>query len=230
MKKKVTVLIIDDVDQSKIIDALKKQLKRKCEFEAISIRTTDVELREDGSDHLDVRKLKERIKDLISSKHINWALTDFNLSEDDIDGINVVEILTELRKNLKIIMYSGNRNAVVKRVLGKVKLQEATEEEIVEAVRKLMEYQIIDYVKRDEYKDKLIELINRDDEPTVHDYFLEQLRQHSEMEFKSCYAPLKGKTLGEIADMIEKQSDKRVDSWTQELVEQTIAYLVKINE
>ena len=230
MKKKVTVLIIDDVDQSKIIDALKKQLKRKCEFEAISIRTTDVELREDGSDHLDVRKLKERIKDLISSKHINWALTDFNLSEDDIDGIDVVEILTELRKNLKIIMYSGNRNAVVKRVLGKVKLQEATEEEIVEAVRKLMEYQIIDYVKRDEYKDKLIELINRDDEPTVHDYFLEQLRQHSEMEFKSCYAPLKGKTLGEIADMIEKQSDKRVDSWTQELVEQTIAYLVKINE
>ena len=230
MKKKVTVLIIDDVDQSKIIDALKKQHKRKCEFEAISIRTTDVELREDGSDHLDVRKLKERIKDLISSKHINWALTDFNLSEDDIDGINVVEILTELRKNLKIIMYSGNRNAVVKRVLGKVKLQEATEEEIVEAVRKLMEYQIIDYVKRDEYKDKLIGLINRDDEPTVHDYFLEQLRQHSEMEFKSCYAPLKGKTLGEIADMIEKQSDKRVDSWTQELVEQTIAYLVKINE
>ena len=230
MKKKVTVLIIDDVDQSKIIDALNKQLKRTCEFEAISIRTTDVELREDGSDHLDVRKLKERIKDLISSKHINWALTDFNLSEDDIDGINVVEILTELRKNLKIIMYSGNRNAVVKRVLGKVKLQEATEEEIVEAVRKLMEYQIIDYVKRDEYKDKLIELINRDDEPTVHDYFLEQLRQHSEMEFKSCYAPLKGKTLGEIADMIEKQSDKRVDSWTQELVEQTIAYLVKINE
>ena len=230
MKKKVTVLIIDDVDQSKIIDALKKQLKRKCEFEAISIRTTDVELREDGSDHLDVRKLKERIKDLISSKHINWALTDFNLSEDDIDGINVVEILTELRKNLKIIMYSGNRNAVVKRVLGKVKLQEATEEEIVEAVRKLMEYQIIDYVKRDEYKDKLIGLINRDDKPTVHDYFLEQLRQHSEMEFKSCYAPLKGKTLGEIADMIEKQSDKRVDSWTQELVEQTIAYLVKINE
>ena len=230
MKKKVTVLIIDDVDQSKIIDALNKQLKRTCEFEAISIRTTDVELREDGSDHLDVIKLKERIKDLISSKHINWALTDFNLSEDDIDGIDVVEILTELRKNLKIIMYSGNRKAVVERVLGKVKLQEATEEEIVEAVRKLMEYQIIDYVKRDEYKDKLIELINRDDEPTVHDYFLEQLRQHSEMEFKSCYAPLKGKTLGEIADMIEKQSDKRVDSWTQELVEQTIAYLVKINE
>ena len=230
MKKKVTVLIIDDVDQSKIIDALNKQLKRTCEFEAISIRTTDVELREDSSDHLDVIKLKERIKDLISSKHINWALTDFNLSEDDIDGIDVVEILTELRKNLKIIMYSGNRKAVVKRVLGKVKLQEATEEEIVEAVRKLMEYQIIDYVKRDEYKDKLIELINRDDEPTVHDYFLEQLRQHSEMEFKSCYAPLKGKTLGEIADMIEKQSDKRVDSWTQELVEQTIAYLVKINE
>ena len=38
MKKKVTVLIIDDVDQSKIIDALKKQLKRKCEFETTRTR------------------------------------------------------------------------------------------------------------------------------------------------------------------------------------------------
>lgn len=230
MSNKKTVLIIDDVDQSITINALKRQLKTKCNLEAIAVLTTDVELRKENSDHLDATKLEKKIAEAMETKHIDWALTDFNLAEEDIDGLTVVEMLSKLRKNLKIIMYSGNRTAVVKRVLGKAKIHDASEEEIVDAIRKLLEYHIIEYIKRDDYKDKLIEFINRDDDPTVQDYFLEQLRTHSEMEFKSCYAPLKGKTFGEIADMIENGQDKRTDSWTRELIEQTIAYLVKINE
>lgn len=225
-----TILIIDDEDQSRTITALQRQLRSKCELEAITILTSDVDLRKDDSDHLDINKLKTHISEVIRSKHIDWALTDFNLAENDIDGLTVVELLSKQRKNLNIIMYSGNRNAVVKRVLGKARVQDASEDEIVIAVRKLLEYPIIDYIQRDDYKDKLIELINRDDDPSVQDYFLEQLRTHSEMEFKSCFASLKGKSFGEIADMIENSADKRTDSWTRELVEQTIAYLVKINE
>ena len=45
----------------------------------------------------------------------------------------------------------------------------------------------------------------------------------------TCYPKLSGKTLGEIADMIENSSDKRTDIWTQELIEQAVAYLIKIN-
>lgn len=226
-----TVLIIDDEDQSRIVVALQKQLKTKCDFKAITICTTDPELRKnDSDDHLDVSKLKMKISEAIQSKHIDWALTDFNLAETDIDGLTVVEMLSELRRNLKIIMYSGNRKAVVQRVLGKVKFKDASEREIVDAVSKLLEYPVIDYISRDYYKDKLIELINRDDEPTVQDYFLKQLRMYSDMEFKSCYPPFKGMSFGRIADMIENNQDKRTDAWTRELIEQTIAYLVKINE
>lgn len=230
MSNTKTVLIIDDEDQSRTVKALQRQLKAKCNLEAITILTTDVELREDGSDHLDANKLKIKIDKAIKSKHIDWALTDFNLAEEDIDGLTVVEILSELRKNLKIIMYSGNRTAVVKRVLGKAKIQDASEDEIVDAIRKLLEYPVIDYIRRDDYKDNLIAFINRDDDPSAQDYFLEQLRMHSEMEFKSCYASFKGKSFGEIADLIENGQDKRTDSWTRELIEQAIAYLVKINE
>lgn len=166
-----TVLIIDDEDQSRTVKALQRQLKAKCNLEAITILTTDVELREDGSDHLDANKLKIKIDKAIKSKHIDWALTDFNLAEEDIDGLTVVEILSELRKHLKIIMYSGNRTAVVKRVLGKAKIQDASEDEIVDAIRKLLEYPVIDYIKRDDYKDNLIAFINRDNDPSVQDYF-----------------------------------------------------------
>ena len=225
-----TVLIIDDEDQSRTVNALKVELKRKCVLEAITIRTTDIELRKDDSDHLDVYKLKNRIAEAIRSKHIDWALTDFNLAETDIDGLTVVEILSELRNNLRIIMYSGNRKTVVKRLLGKTKINEANEDEIVNVFSKLLEYQIVAYVKRDDYKEKLKELINHDDEISIKDYFVKQLRKYSDMEFKSCYAHFKGKTFGQIADLIENNRDKRVDFWTRELVEQTIAYLVKINE
>lgn len=229
MKRKISVLIVDDVDQSKTVKMLTAQLRSKCDLECLVINTTSLDLRKDGSDHLDPNKLCQKLKETIAHKSINWAFTDFNLAENEIDGLSVVEMLNALRQKLKIVMYSGDRGAVVKKVLGKSP-KEAQEEEIIEGVRKLLEYSIIDYVKRDDYDEKLIELVNREVDPTVQDYFIEQLRLHSEMEFKSCYPRLKGKKLGEIADMIESHQDMRTDSWMKELVEQTIAYLVKINE
>lgn len=230
MRKKITVIIIDDVDQSRTISALEKQLSKKFEFEAIPIKTTSVELRKNESDHLDSEKLKAFLQDSIRNKSINWAFTDFNLAEYDVDGLTVVKMLYEIRHTIKVVMYSGDLHAVVKRVIGKACLDDVNEEEIVDVVSQLLKFNIIDYVKRDNYKDKLIELANREADPTVQDYFIELLREHSEMEFKSCYDRLKGKTFGEIADMIENNSDKRTDAWTRELVEQTIAYLVKVNE
>lgn len=230
MKKRITVLIIDDVDQSRTINALEKQLSKKFEFEAISVKTTSVELRKEDSDHLDPEKLKAFLQESVKNKTINWVFTDFNLAEDDVDGLTVVNMLYGIRSTIKVVMYSGDLHAVVKRVIGKASLDDVNEDDIVEAVSQLLKFNIIDYIKRDNYKDKLIELANREDDPTVQDYFIELLREHSEMEFKSCYDRLKGKTLGEIADMIEKNSNKRTDAWTRELVEQTIAYLVKINE
>lgn len=230
MKKKITVLIIDDVDQSRTINALEKQLSKKFEFEAIPIKTTSVELRKEDSDHLDAEKLKTFLRDTVRNKFINWVFTDFNLAENDVDGLTVVEMLYEFRSSIKFVMYSGDLHAVVKRVIGKTSLDDVNEDEIVEAVSQLLKFNIICYIKRDNYKDKLIELANREADPTIQEYFIELLREHSEMEFKSCYDRFKGKTFGDIADMIEKNSDKRTDAWTRELVEQTIAYLVKVNE
>lgn len=50
------------------------------------------------------------------------------------------------------------------------------------------------------------------------------------MEFKSCFSRFNGRTFSEIAKMIEAKSNAQTDEWTKELVEQAIAYLVKVNE
>ena len=223
------ILIIDDNDQNVNIRSLKMQVKGHCDLEVISIKTTDSIFKEDNSEHLDINKLKLHINDAIKGKSISWVFTDFNLSEEKINGLTIVKLLKEIRNSLKIIIYSGNLEAVIRSVVGE-SLSNVNEEDIVKAVKKLMEYGIVDYLKRDDYLNKAVELINRVDEPTIQDFFIQQLRMYGEMEFKSGYQKLSGKKLGEIADMIEKSSDKRTDVWTQELVEQAIAYLIKINE
>lgn len=222
------ILIIDDNDQRVNVKSLKMRVRNYCNLDVIEIRTTDPAYRANESEHLDIIKLRHAISESIKGKSIAWAFTDFNLSEDNINGLSIVQILKELRNSIKIVMYSGNLEAVIRNIVGK-SLNKANEEDIVKAVKTLMDYKIVDYVKRDNYVDKAEELIKRDEDPTIQDYFLQQLRMYSDMEFKSCYPKLSGKTLGEIADMIENSSDKRTDIWTQELIEQAIAYLVKIN-
>lgn len=230
MNKKVTILIIDDKSQDVNIRALKSQLKRTCDLEVLSICTTNESLRLDDSDHLDKNKLFGKIDECILNRRIDWALTDFDLAETYVDGLDVAEYLAQKRKSIPIIMYSGNITSVIKKALNQASIKELNEDQFVEIIRKLIDCNIVDYVKRDDYKQALTEKINRNRLPTVEEFFLQQLRQHSEMEFKSCYPRLKGKTFGHIADLIESRGDRRTDAWMSELIEQTIAYLVKINE
>lgn len=222
------ILVIDDADQSVNKKSLEIRVKSYCNLEVLLVKTTDKEYRVADSDHLDLRKLKDAIGEKIKGRHISWVFTDFNLAEESINGLSVVKILKELRKSIKVVMYSGNLDDVVRSVVGG-NISSANVDDIVKAIKTLMEYGIIEYVKREDFVNKAVELINRDDDPTVQDYFIQQLRKYSDMEFQSCYPKLSGKKLGEIADMIENSSDKRTDAWTQELVEQAIAYLVKIN-
>lgn len=230
MKKNLKVLIIDDKDQSTNIQALNLSLKRDVELEIIPIRTTDVGLRKDDSDHLDLAKLRVEIEKDIEGKTVAWALTDFNLAEKDIDGMDVASILNDIRPSIKILMYSGDRAAIIRKILGKSRINQATDDEVVDAVRKMMEYKIIDCIQRDDYVNEFVKYARRETTPTIQEFFVEQLRQYPDMEFKSCYPKLKGHTFGEIADMIENKSNQQTDAWMQELVEQAIAYLVKINE
>ena len=112
------ILIIDDNDQNVNIRSLKMQVKGHCDLEVISIKTTDSIFKEDNSEHLDINKLKLHINDAIKGKSISWVFTDFNLSEEKINGLTIVKLLKEIRNSLKIIIYSGNLEAVIRSVVG----------------------------------------------------------------------------------------------------------------
>ena len=225
MKPKKNILIIDDEDQTKIVESLQLNLKKNFDVNFILIKTNDVAFQNDDAD-LDIIKIKERISNDIQSVTVDLALTDYDLGDEHVDGLNIIEILKEIRPNVRVILYSGNQDKVIRKIVG----NNPNTEDLVAGFKKLLNFGIIDFVRRPDYRDRIIKYLNSNKKIHLDSYFLIQLRKYKDYEFKSCCPGLKGMKLGEIADMIEKGSDFRSREWMQELIEQSIAYLIKINE
>ena len=102
-------LIVDDKDQqhtfkAQIQDILKKEGHN---VEIIFINTTSPELLNEEQ-NIDKDKLKACIKSKIEGKHIDVVASDFDLSDDVVNGLDVIEIIRSIREKVPIILYSGN--------------------------------------------------------------------------------------------------------------------------
>lgn len=228
MAMKKCILVIDDKSQTAVINGIKAQFGQEFDFDFILIRTSAAELKKDNSEDLDEIKLKEEIKQRIFSKHIDVALTDFDLECNNFTGLNVVHMVREMRPKLKFFIYSGNWNKVITYVVGK-EHKNATIEELIEGINKLIKAQIIDCISRTDYQERLIQYLRIEQNDSVEKRLVKLLRSNENVVFQSCYPEFEGKTLGEIADIIENNSDARSEEWMEAILSQTIAYLTTVN-
>lgn len=229
MKQERCILVIDDKSQSAVIKGIKSKCSKDFDLDFIAIRTSAAELKKDDSEDLDVEKLKTEIDSKIKGKHIDIALSDFDLECPYFTGLDAVYMLHEIRKNVSFFIYSGNWNKVVKSVVGQ-EYQKASIEELVGGINKLIKSQIIDCIDRADYQDTLIDYLRKDEVESVEHRLATLLRANGEMKFESCFPEFKGMTFKEIADMIDGHSDARSDEWIEAVLAQTIAYLVKVNQ
>ena len=231
MKVEKRILIIDDRSQDAPIRELKQKVKPEFELVCEEIVTKRHALRKANSNDLDFEKLKAKINEVFDRyRWFDLILTDFDLEDPgNIDGLDVVDYIRSCRKKTKIIMYSANLSKVVKKV---VHSDEGTlsEQQIVEAIIKLIDYQINDYVDRISYVEKTISFLKKNKEFSTQDEFLKLLYEHKDMTFNSCFPDFAGKKFGEIADIIDKKADARSNDWLLALIKQTMAYLTKVNE
>ena len=229
MKQKRCILVIDDKSQSAVINGIKSKLSKDFDLDFIVIRTGAAELKKDDSEDLDMDKLKTEIDTKIKGKHIDIALSDFDLECPYFTGLDAVHLVHEIRKNVNFFVYSGNWNKVIKSVVGQ-EYQNASIEELVGGVNKLLKSQIIDCIDRTDYQEILIDYLKKNKGNSIEHRLATLLRADSEMKFESCFPDFKGMTFNEIADMIENHSDARSDEWIEAILAQTIAYLVKVNQ
>jgi len=220
-------IIIDDVDQQYEFESNVKRPLRKEGFDVhvIHIRTSSPEVLNDNED-IDIDKLRSKIEEACKNKAIDAIATDFGLSDDNIDGITVVEEIRRVRPNVPIILYSGTLDKVIRRILGDY--PQKNERDLISEIKKLIKYNINDFVDRNDYANALKALL-KDKKVQTTSLLVQKIREYGDLTFKSCYEPFKGKTLNDIADEIDRQSSQGRD-FQGEIMEQVIAYMIKINE
>lgn len=229
MKQKRCILVIDDKSQSAVIKGFTSKHSRDFDLDFIVIRTGAAELKKDDSEDLDIDKLKTEIETKIKDKHLDIALSDFDLECPYFTGLDAVHLVHEIRKNVSFFVYSGNWNEVIKSVVGQ-EFQKASIKELVGGINKLLKSQIIDCIDRTDYQEKLIDYLKKDKGNSIEHQLATLLRANGEMKFESCFPEFTGMTFNEIADMIVSHSDARSDEWIEAILAQTIAYLVKVNQ
>lgn len=229
MKERKCILLIDDKDQSDVTDSIKYQLRNDFDLEFVLIRTAAPKLKKDNSENLDLEKLKSEIVTKIRNKNIYIALTDFDLECDYLDGLGVVRMVHEIRPKISFLIYSGNWDNVIRTVIGK-DYKKASIDELVGGINNLIHDKIINCIGRTDYKDDLIQYLQKNKGDSIEHRLSTLLRAHSELQFESCFPEFKGMTFGAIADMIDNHSDARSDEWIEAVLTQTIAYLLKVNQ
>lgn len=219
-------LIVDDKDQqhtfkAQIQDILKKEGHN---VEIIFINTTSPELlNEEQNIYKD--KLKACIKSKIEGKHIDVVASDFDLSDDVVNGLDVIEIIRSIREKVPIILYSGNLEKAIKSVMGDPASKDLPT--LINDVKKLMLHHISEFIDRTGYAASVIKVLKNKDTSTKQ-ILLKKLREYPDLKLSSAYPIFSGKKLSQIADEIEK-STYQGQEFQQELIEQTIAYIIEIS-
>lgn len=229
MKQEKCILVIDDKPQSAVIKGIKSKYMNDFDLDFIDIRTNDAKLKKNDSEDLDVEKLRTEIESRIKGKHIDIALTDFDLECPYFTGLDAVHMVHSFRNNVNFFIYSGNWNKVIKSIVG-AEYPKASIEELVSGINKLIKAKIVDCVGRTDYQEILIDYLRNSNGNNIEHRLSTLLRAHGELKFESCFPKFKGMTFNEIADMIDGHSDARTNEWIEALLTQTIAYLVKVNK
>ena len=228
MNKTKCVLLFDDKDQKNIINNIKLRTKQEFDLDFIFIRTSAAELKKDDSENLDIEKLKTKIVAETKGRVIDIALTDFDLECDYLTGLDVIHLVHESHKNVQFLIYSGNWNKVIRRVIGE-DYQQASPEQLVEGINQLIHDKIINCISRIDYQEDLLKYLRHRSEDSMEHRLCVLLQANGDEVFNSCCPELKGKTFGEIAEIIENKSDARSDEWIEAVLTQAIAYLAEVN-
>lgn len=131
--------------------------------------------------------------------------------------------------NSNIILYSANQSEVISNVLDKQQTNQLSDDDVVKAINRLMNYRILKMCKRDQYPNEVIRLLSNETHLNPTSMLCEMLREYGDMEFSSCCPRLSGKKFFEIANILEEQNNGKATEWLNAVFEQLITYLVKIN-
>jgi CheY-like chemotaxis protein len=224
------ILIIDDDDQKDVIKALQDEIRvaLKLNLNVTFIDLSEPELLNDETGALVREKLEQHILSEIKGKHFDLLACDYQFGDEEISGLDVIDFIKTRRTNLPVFLYTGAYDKVIGDLVKKLKEGVIDDDEFVKLFKKFFNGRIDKFIKRANYNTHIIDFF-RHHICSLEQHLVKRILDHKELEFKSCYPKLRGNTLEVIADEISSSSSRGVE-FREELLEQTISYLVETNE
>lgn len=229
MEKKC--LLIDNEDQSTSIETIEREARRNgltviCkQFNVGSTQRDD--LLSEG--RIDMGKVKSIFTSEFSNEKFDLIAFDWQLDDDDINGIELIRQFDHngIRKNTPKLLYSGLLQQVIESILEDYKNGNIDTKYAWNQINTLIRINIIDYVDRSSYEKSIIDVLGKLGDP-IEAILEKKLREYHNLTFRNTYPMFEGKTLSEIADIIEKDASQG-NKFKNELIEQALAYLIHLN-
>lgn len=233
MNNIVKILVIDDANQKNALDKIANDLKNQLQVDSEQIEVLDRDFFNDDVSQYDKSKLEDKI-----DQKLKWPptliLVDYDYGEDEslagLNGIDVIELIHNKRKKIPIVLYSADQKKVIKNVINNTDSDRLELSKVVEAVNKLMDYNIVKMCARNSYEEEVVRILKSKIAPSPISILCQLLRENGDRVFNSCYPPLKGKTFNEIAELLEEDNNGKANEWLNAILEQVVAYLTKVNE
>lgn len=228
-KNTKTILVIDDESQKPIENDIQSALRTELDILFINIDVTNPELLNENLD-VDEEKLNIAIKNGIVGESVDLVLTDYDLGAScPFSGLKPIAFIRELRPHLPIFLYSAIQKDVIKEVVGD-DLSSTTPDNIINGINHLMDMRIAKICPRPAYPQEVIKYLRQNKEANPRSILISILRENRNRIFNSCCPPLKGKTFGDVADILDDVYNGLGNEWMTAIIEQIAAYLAEINE
>lgn len=223
------ILVIDDEPQKPTEDDIQSALKTELDIRFINIDVTNPDILNDDL-NVDEEKLNMAIKNSIAEESVDLVLADYALGDScPFSGLKPIAYIREFRPHLPIFLYSAIQKDVIKEVVGN-DLNNTTPDDIINGINQLMDLKIAKICSRPAYPQEVIKYLRQNKEANPRSILIAILRENRERIFNSCCPPLKGKSFGEVADILDDVSNGLGNEWMMAIIEQIAAYLVEINE
>jgi hypothetical protein len=224
-----TILVIDDEPQTPIEQNIQSALKAEFNVQFVNVDASSSSVLNENLD-VDAEKLKLLIAQTIEHISFDLVLVDYNLGENcPFSGLVPLKYLYELRPSTPRFLYSAIQKDVIKEVVGN-DLNNTTPENIINGINQLMDMKIAKICSRPAYPQEVIKYLRQNKEANPRSILIAILRENRDRIFNSCCPPLKGKTFGEVADILDDVSNGLGNEWMMAIMEQIAAYLAEVNE
>lgn len=223
------ILVIDDEPQKPTEDDIQSALKTELDIRFINIDVTNPDILNEDL-NVDEEKLNMAIKNGIAEKSVDLVLADYDFGDScPFSGLKPIAYIRKLRPHLPIFLYSAVQKDVIKEVVGN-DLSNTIPDKIINGINQLMDMKIAKICSRAAYPYEVIKYLRQNKEANPRSVLVSILRENRDRIFNSCCPPLKGKTFGEVADILDDGSNGLGNEWMMAIIEQIAAYLVEINE